>query len=470
MHKQDWATRKRQILLIGIVALGLFLFLYGIRSYSSQPISGDEPHYLLMDYSLEHDHDLDLKNNYQNLDYFRYYPAVTPDHVSPLNLKDPSSGWYTYHGIGLPLLLLPAFLWNERTGPVLAMTLIATVVLLLTWTWTWLLTGNKKISLLATGLLASCFFFNGLTGYIYPDLLTAGLLLMALIILQRFYNRVYWQVAFSCIMGAMVIIHGKSLSLVAPLGALMLYKNYKQTKKMPWAVVATGLPFAVIFFWMLHRWFGTFNPTGIYPSYLGVVSPLKSIPASLFDAKRGLLVYNPAVLLALVGLPLWFVKHKKSLLMVLITLGPAYLITMAFSEWWGGYAPPGRYLMDLLPAFVPAIAFCLLAARQTYQKALIVIVGMATLGVTVFATRIRMHYPGNETRALFFSELQKRLGIPFDKLLPHYTPATELVGSFGWVKVLLGISVVGICLWYGYWLAQNEPRPKHRKALKTKAA
>jgi hypothetical protein len=455
-------VRSHTALSVVLVALALFGFLYGVRQYVQHPLSGDEPHYLLMDYSVVHDRDLDLKNNYQNFDYFRYYPAPTPDHASPLNKDRPFSGWYSFHGAGLPLLMLPAFLWNERTGPMLVMLLLATTVLLLTWWWTWLLTKNARASLAATVLLAASYFFNGLSGYIYPDFVTAGLLLAALIILQRYYTQAVWQAVFAGLLVAMAFVHAKSLAIALPLGGIMLYKAYKQQKRIPWSMFVVGVPFALLFFWVTHRWFGTWNPAGIYPTYLGMVSPFSSIPASLWDVRRGLFVYNPALLLILCGVPLWWRAHRQSLSRVAIAIVPAYVITMSFSEWWGGYAPLGRYLMDFVPALMPAVAFFLLAVRTRYQKLLVGLLVLASLVVTVFATRIRLRYPGNEPRAVFFSELEKRVGFGFDRLLPQYTLHTELVGRYSWLKTVVGMLIALAFVWYGYRLARQQP-VSHKK-------
>lgn len=455
-----WRNNK---VLIGIVAVVCFVFLFSIRQYVEQPISGDEPHYLLMDYSLVKDGDVDLKNNYQNNDYFRYYPAPTPNHVSPLNLEDPSSGWYSFHGIGLPLITLPGFVWNERLGPVITMTIVATIVVLLTWAWALQVTKNKKASLIAAGLLMICYFFNGLAGYLYPDLLTAGLTLSALIILKGHYKDPRMHLVFGVILGLMVVIHAKSLSVAIPLGLVMTYKVWKYQKRLPWLVLLAGLPFAVFFFWTLHRWFGTWNPAAIYPTYLGFVSPLESIPASLFDAKRGLLVYNPALLLIFCGLPLWFKKSKSSLYLTLLVTVPALIITMIFSEWYGGYAPMGRYLMNFLPAFLPAFAYFLVSVKSNLQKWLVVSLAGATLFATLFASSIHLRYPSDEPRSMFFVELQNKLGVPFDKILPKYSLNTELTDRFGLAKVLFGVLLVLGALYYGYLLAIKEPGASPKK-------
>src|SRR5690606_22141936 len=132
-----------------------------------------------------HDGDLDLRNNWHNQDYLRYYPESIKPHVSPINLNDPASGWYSFHCIGLPLLLIPFYILSEGWGARMFMLLVAVGVLFLTYIWSYEVTKNKKMSVVGSVVLLACYFFNGLSGYVYPDLIIAGLLLASLIIIQK---------------------------------------------------------------------------------------------------------------------------------------------------------------------------------------------------------------------------------------------------------------------------------------------
>lgn len=450
--------QKRWVTPVTILAIifCLFFVLHGVRQHVNHAISGDEPHYLLMDYSIKVDHDLNLKNNYTNLDYFRYYPDYTPNHVSPKNLDTEGSGWYSFHGVGLPLLLLPGFLLNERTVPVIMMTIFSVVALALTALWCYKLTGSKKYSLTATLILASCYFFNGLSGYIYPDMLIAALILGLLLIITFYFHNSKYQLLYGALLGSLVVIHPKTLSLVLPFLGIAIYKQYRKNKTLPWFVVAGGLPFAILFFVSLWRWYGTLNPASIYPTYLGVVSPFKSVLASLFDSQRGLLVYNPVLILVFSGVIVWYRASKETLYATLIVLAPAYLVTICFSEWWGGYAPAGRYLMNYIPALMPAVAYVLMNLRKKYEYMLAGSLVTATVMFTLAATYMKTPYPSGQPRSEFFTGIEDRIGIGFDKLLPHYTLKTDLVGQFAEVKVLICTISILPFIYFGYNLAQRH--------------
>lgn len=442
-------------LLLGFLLVLVFLSLHVVRQHVNHPLSGDEPHYLLMDYSLKVDHDLDLKNNYINLDYFRYYPDYINSHVSPLNLEHKGSGWYSFHGVGLPLMLFPGFLIDERTLPMLLMIGVAVIVLLLTGVWCYRLTRNRTYSILTAVLLACCYFFNGLAGYIYPDLVIAAIILALLILLTSDLSKRWPQLLYGMLLGLMVTVHPKTLALVIPFIIVGGFVSYRKAKTLPWFVILGGLPFAVFFFLALWRWYGTLNPAEIYPTYLGIISPLKSIPASLFDSQRGLLVYNPILILIFSGVFVWWKVSKQTLFVTLLIIAPAYIVTMCFSEWWGGYAPTGRYLMNYIPAVMPAITYLLIYIKKWYERCLVITLALITAIFTLLATYMKTPYPSGQLRSEFFKGIEDQVGVAFDKVLPHYNLKTELIGQFGIWKVMVGLTLIAIFVYFGYVVASR---------------
>ncbi len=72
--------------------------------------TGDEPYYLLATHSLIHDRDFNLENNFENKDYWHYYPGeLYPRHES----KTKIAGLYSKHSLGVSLLILPAYALGE---------------------------------------------------------------------------------------------------------------------------------------------------------------------------------------------------------------------------------------------------------------------------------------------------------------------------------------------------------------------
>jgi hypothetical protein len=467
MMKPSNSYKMSQIVRSGVFRGGLllalcFVTLLFVRLYVAHPATGDEPHYLLMDYSLVHDHDLNLKNNYQNGDYRAFYPEplAARGQIDKLQFDSGSNKFYSIHGIGIPVLILPGYLIGSQGGVMVEMTLIATAVVWLTWLWTFKLTKNNRSSVIVAGLLAICLSFNGLAGYIYPDLIIAGLTLAALLILNFYFKKPVYQFVFGLVLAVLVLIHFKTLSLAVPMFIIMVYRLWQAERKLPWWAVLSAAPLAIYFLITLHMWYGVWNPTQIYPSDATLTaSPLHTIPAMLFDASRGLFVYNPILLLIVVGLAPWFRQRRQSLVIAVLATAPSILLLTTFRLWNGGYAPTGRYLMDVVPVFVPAMAFALALLRARWQQAVVVVLIAATLFISVASTALKPSYLDPEayrTRTAFFSGVEKHTHIGFDHLLPSYSRYTTLDDRRGGFKVFLGMLALLSLAGYGYYLSRPQ--------------
>ncbi|HEY8293066.1 MAG TPA: hypothetical protein VIG44_11290 [Thermomicrobiales bacterium] len=100
------------------------------------PVTGDEPFYLMTAYSMLHDHDIDETNNFAQHDWLRFYPSyplppdwqgwpnISPD-LPPHASKTFRTGLYSKHGLGIPVLILVPFALRGRTGVVLLYNLMA---------------------------------------------------------------------------------------------------------------------------------------------------------------------------------------------------------------------------------------------------------------------------------------------------------------------------------------------------------
>ena len=445
--------RINRLYLLGILVC--FFVLLGARLHVDHFTTGDEPHYLLMDYSLKNDKDLNLKNNYINKDYWQYYPEYIPPHVSHLNLENEASGWYSFHGIGLPLLIFPFFLIAEKSGPMVFMTLVATATVALAVVWAFIVTRNKRASVLAGVALLCCYFFNGLSGYLYPDLLITLLTLGSFIILgSGIYRNKFWQLSLGLILGAMVFIHFRTIALALPIAAAFFYLHWRAFgRKIPWPFLTPGILLAVLFFFTLHRWFGVWEPNAIYSSHVGVsIKSLINTPAILFDSLRGSLAYNPILFVVPIGLPLWY-KYSKRTFMLLITLLPILFVIFGFNEWHGGYSPNGRYLMSILPVLLPAVCLFYIYAKDKFHRAVFYALLACTFVISIFAILIKQPYTGYSTRSEIFIDIEKYTQIPIDKAFPtYYFIDNSLTDRYGaiqavfWMIVLVSLFVYGVIL------------------------
>jgi hypothetical protein len=113
------------------------------------------------------------------------------------------------------------------------------------------------------------------------------------------------------------------------------------------------------------RWFA--HPLGALPLLQEVNSRVHATGASfgldpegfvglLVSPNRGLLVYSPVVLVALMGIRRCLVGWRSPHPWCMAGLAAQYLLYGTYAVWWGGHTYGPRYLLDVLPLAVPLAA------------------------------------------------------------------------------------------------------------------
>lgn len=122
------------------------------------------------------------------------------------------------------------------------------------------------------------------------------------------------------------------------------------------------LPIAV-FAGLNVRWFG--HPLGMMSQFEEASLaahrlrhtwqwPWPGIAGLLWSPSRGLLIFSPVVLVALAARP--DAQQRPILRWTLAAAAVQFLVYASFTVWWGGHTYGPRYLLDVLPALVPAAA------------------------------------------------------------------------------------------------------------------
>lgn len=444
-----------------------FLLLLAVRTQQNQNTTGDEPYYLLMTHSLMHDRDLSLANNYENKDFQSFYLGSELGHQGGKETIEPkyAAMEYSVHGNGLPILLLPGYIMAGKTGAVFLMLCLSVFIVYLTWLWTYNLTKHRVIAYITAATLMICYFFNWLSGTIYTDLPIAAITLITLIALDKYYKKPIHEFIIGLALGILIIIHLKAIVFIAPAMLVLCYKQWREERKLPWVAIALVSAFTAYYFITLHQWFGKWNLSEIEGGQSFAANPLNNASAMLFDANRGVLIYNPVLLLLFVGIPVWFKKNRKSLWLVLFTLVPTIAILCMIPNWNGSAAPMGRYIMEFLPAFMPAIGFAIIALSKVWQRWVVFILAALTFLISLDGTIRRFPYIDGSifmTRPLLFKQVQEHTGLALDRLMPLYSTSAEtiLLGHKGLFKIAAWYTLLIALFAYGCYLAKKIPKPK----------
>lgn len=444
--------RRVQVLLFFI---GLAALLVGVRLYDRQSLSGDEPHYLVMTHSIINDHDLNLANDYSRRTYLSYYGDTLDPHVALTELHN-STKQYSIHQPGLAFLLLPVVEFGNQLPPALLMVGVSVLLLYLTFIWVEKQLKNYHIALLTTFVLATSIAFLGLSGYIFPDLIT-GLLLVSCLLLICPEPTSWSLLGIGLIAGVSAWFHAKNLGIFLPFVIISLIDTWKAKESLI-KIAYLLIPYIVLvglFEVFLYRWYGSFSPTHIYAgqSKFFAVSPLLIVSALLFDAGKGLLTLNPVFFLLIAGLPIWRKTNQSQFNRIIICLLPALLLLATFNEWEAGWSPASRYVTPLLPALAPAIGFLLIKSKDVISKTLqwCVLAGQLVLTLVFVLAKVGWTVVGQ--RNSLYVSIQNHTSLKLDSLMPSFGSKTILHESW-WITLWI-VLVIAAWLW-GDFLLRNK--------------
>lgn len=166
--------------------------------------------------------------------------------------------------------------------------------------------------------------------------------------------------AMGLLLGWAASARPQTIPMIAVLAAgILLRATLRQ--RAAW-VAAFALPVAV-FAGLNIEWFG--HPFGKMQQFEAASRELHRVTSTwqwpapglaglLFSPSRGLLVFSPIVFIVCAararGPERWVLRWTLAAAAVQL------LVYSSFSVWWGGFAYGPRYLLDLLPALIPAAA------------------------------------------------------------------------------------------------------------------
>lgn len=446
MHTSSWRTR----IFVGLFFVVLAGFLTRVFQQTDHVYGGDEPHYLVMAESIVVDRDLDLAPDYASERYRAYYGGHLDPHISNNHQPDNATRAYSIHGYGMGWLLAVPFALGGPAGVDIAMALIGFGVCIALYAWVRQITHSHLAAGLSVVGLATSPVFLANYGYIYPDLPVAGLLLFGLLVLgQR--PAVGRYLLFSLIAGGAVWLHFKTVFIFAPLALWALGQIWRERMPVGRAIAHIGAlvgPGIVSFGLMLlafQRWYNVWVPSQIYPptAKLGDASPFITLPAMLWDADKGVLTTSWFFWLAFVCLPIVFVARRQLFWLIVVATLPTVALLATFSDWSGGYAPMGRYLLEILPVLAGGIGLVFALGRNRVLSLLagLLVIGQFALALMVVATGAQIVILG--VRNPIFPFIEERFGVAIDQYLAHFTLTDVIDGSIS-LSVMILLAIVAI--------------------------
>ncbi len=357
-----------------VVVLAVYLAA-AARVQSVVGPEGDEPHYLMVADSLWRDHDVDLTRDFAEGRYRAFHPEALEPHF---RIRGREGEIYSIHAVGLSLLVLPAYVLGGYAGASFFMALLAALLAL----------QIRRTVLAYSGRAALASGVGWIVALSPPLLHYAGLLFTevpAALIVAVGLRKARDAAALT---PGQALLWGASLAFLPWLNVRyalfpVLLLGYALAKglrsRQSLAAVAPLLASAAAIGLYHFVLYGFFDPRRVYgrTREFALGTLLEGLPGLFLDQEFGIFIYSPAFAIALLGLGrLWKVSRRDAVLLGGLVL-VVVLTAGAWDMWRGGFNPPARFLVPVLPVLALGLAFGL-SARLPAPTALLIGWGLWT--------------------------------------------------------------------------------------------
>lgn len=389
-----------------VILLVAAIFVLAPERRFSQPYderwgTGDEPRYVRITASLLHDADVDIGNASEHIGQpaeltafpkgvMRWIPATISTlweagtslvggkpvgkarHLGGPVLEGRNGGTFYVFLPGLPFLLVPAMAVDSLLMPDRLYITLSTCVMLSALGILMLMhlvepfVGDRRGAFALGFTLAMTLPFFFYHSQLFTEALAAGCVGLLLFALLSPRLGLVQAIAFAVAEGLLVWLHGKFLPIWGVCLLAYCFRAWREHTRAPIVTVALATPLLAMGLYCLFVFgiTGSLMPDALwvvrgYPRGASFVSA--STPSGLYymflGRSQGLFVYAPLYVLTLLGaVELW--RRSKATLGLLLALSLPYILIAASHDQGGagGWSPPSRYAVPLVPVFGIAIA------------------------------------------------------------------------------------------------------------------
>ncbi|HSP17450.1 MAG TPA: hypothetical protein VLV78_22085 [Thermoanaerobaculia bacterium] len=400
----------------GVVALLVYALM--IPAMLRTPIDGDEPFYLLITESIVHDRDLNLANQYRDL----AHSATGRTDLRP-QLGDPVGGHGeqpSRHEPFLPLLLVPGYFIGRLAGAIATIALFGALLVRSTVR----LLEDEGIDDATARAVFPLFAFGPpilfYSARIWPEV-PAAFFFVETIRGVRARAAQRWIPAVF----ALTLIKLRFILVAVPL----IFRSLSR-RTIAVAAVAIIVPLVVV-------WFVSGSPTSVHSwrELLPVQPRLYTIGffGLILDGAAGILFQAPFYLLGVLALARWrdmpgaYRLGMASSLIYIVTLVPR-------AEWHGGWSPPLRYIVFLMPVLALGAA----AMWKRVGGGTIALITLWTAGLVVhgiaYPWRL-FHIENGENVA--GEALSRMFHSDFSRLFPSFIRPNDAAWIASWLFVVM---------------------------------
>jgi hypothetical protein len=377
MYQYIKQIRAVPLLVICSLLFAITALLY--VGFKANP-SGDEPHFLIISQTLLKYHSLDVMLDYSNRDYLQFYPVRIDPHVT----FNAQGEILPLHSIGGPILWLLPFAVLGRIGAVLFISLLSVLTIWNMYRLLLIMGLSKRTSFIVSLVyaVASPLYTYAHLTFIEP----IGMLVCTYVVRKIFEEELSLPslLLSSILLGILPWVHMRFALIEMPLFFALLYKIYfiyklDRPRYYAYYLLPVTLLFLLFEIYSYTIW-GTLNPAanqingGSTPFE---VSPWMGIWGIWIDQEHGLFVNFPIFVFLLPGIVMAAKKKYAAYHLLVLALSIPYIVAFtSFRHWSGGWCPPARFMLVLLPLYSLYIA-CALEQIPTWLSRILFTMAVA---------------------------------------------------------------------------------------------
>ncbi|MFZ6657892.1 hypothetical protein [Undibacterium sp. TJN19] len=374
------------------------LFIYLLLSITTlliwtardiNPVTGDEPHYLIMANGLVQHHTFEQTSAYQDefktRKIFKQGLAASDAQLTPENshaIAGPH-GKYNVHNIGLPLLIAIPFLYGGTLGAKLFMVFCSAGIILASWNFSSLFSKNERHRFWAVMVICISMPFIPASSQIYPDILAGMIILTGL----------YWCItpqqkrsSLHEFLLALVIVFlpwlqikfAVSCAIIVLTVASNMYRESKEIGRVLKLLLVASISCTLLAIYNNYA-FGKIS--GPYQSDAMEISTtsLMVLFGLYFDQNQGFLLQNPVNLIGVLAIA-WFYRFNKRFALTWGLIFSSLIVPNAMHpSWYGGTSFSGRFAWAGASIFIIPTIYGLIRIAETKEKLFKIIVCVSVL-------------------------------------------------------------------------------------------
>ena len=426
-------------------------------AWTRLPLSGDEPHYLVITSSLLHDGDVDLGNDYDLERYREFYAgSLEPRHTTFTR----AGRHYPVHGLGTSVLVAPGVALAGTRGARATMVIVSALGVAVLWSAVRSIARSHAAAWAAIAVLVLQVPFAAQSTAIYPDAAAAAVACFALWLFSRVEAGEHVSTpAFGCLglaLCALPWLHIR-LSIVAAAfgGGVLLLALCRRLDVNRLAWFLTGpLIGGTLWIASMHVMFETLNPLATLHHAGSFASVPMGVVGLLADQEFGLLPYAPGLAFAVRGL--WIRSLPITSISGITALCGTLVIT-ASHDWWGGTNSPARFLVPVLPVLAFAVGnwwpSTTLVMQRACGLAMVMSATLLGLGAVAGGGRFLVNVPdGKNTLFAWLSDT-----VDVSSLVPSFFKPGNVAAMEASIAGLWGLAAVAIIVALTRFARRRQP-------------